>query len=340
MDVSARSLSFATDAPDIPILNELSVKTGNLSLSLRLLGASHQAVVTCPDGTLSETVAYRDDVDPYLPASHTQVCGEWVHQFSSLTETVPWSQLRDRAHAQHSEAKYNPDLLVGVFGAEREALTALEITARDPLGWRTVHTYPQYGQIVTTHSVVRRRDQSSPARRLLPNRFPCTAPDHGNYLLTLILWSPDSSLDDSMQTKDVKVLVIIVVIVVGFIATAVACVNLGNDDPVDFIESTYTRSAHLDEDSGRAYTTDLTPAQVRSEIGGAVSPVDARTDAGNHYLQYAKYIIAVTATATGTKILIDDYRRGHQRHSVIITGWGWSSSPPSGFRGGGPGSGK
>jgi hypothetical protein len=47
-----------------------------------------------------------------------------------------------------------PDLLVGVFGEDPDALTALEVTGTSPLSWRTVHTYPQYGEVVTTTSSV------------------------------------------------------------------------------------------------------------------------------------------------------------------------------------------
>ena len=43
-----------------------------------------------------------------------------------------------------------PDLLVGVFGEDPDALTALEVTGTAPLTWRTVHTYPQYGEVVAT----------------------------------------------------------------------------------------------------------------------------------------------------------------------------------------------
>ncbi len=42
------------------------------------------------------------------------------------------------------------DLLIGVFGDRPDAITALEVTGTEPLTWRTVHTYPQHGQIVTT----------------------------------------------------------------------------------------------------------------------------------------------------------------------------------------------
>src|SRR5690606_35003564 len=60
VDVSAGSLTFRPDAPSMPVLDQLERDAGPLRLSLRLLGASHQAVVATPDGLIAETLAYRD----------------------------------------------------------------------------------------------------------------------------------------------------------------------------------------------------------------------------------------------------------------------------------------
>lgn len=157
VDVSAASLTFRPDAPSMPVLDRMDRDAGPLRLSLRLLGASHQAVVATPDGLIAETLAYRSDLSPDLPEAFSQRVGAWRHRYECTVETVTVPQLRQTVRALRDRAVLRtgePDLLVGVFGADPDALTALEITGTAPLSWRTVHTYPQYGEVVTTHSTV------------------------------------------------------------------------------------------------------------------------------------------------------------------------------------------
>lgn len=156
-DVSAASLTFRPDAPSMPVLDRLERDAGPLRLSLRLLGASHQAVVATPDGTLAETLAYRSELGPDLPEDFTQRVGAWRHRYSCKVERLTVPQLRKRVRALRDRAVMRtgePDLLVGLFGGDPDALTALEVTGTEPLSWRTVHTYPQYGEVVTTDSSV------------------------------------------------------------------------------------------------------------------------------------------------------------------------------------------
>lgn len=149
VDVSAGSLTFRPDAPSMPVLDRLERDAGPLRLSLRLLGASHQAVVATPDGLIAETLAYRDGLGPDLPDEFNQRVGSWRHRYTCAVEelTVPELRARVRDLRARSESEY---LLMGVFGDRPDAVTALEIVGTEPLTWRTVHTYPQHGQVVTT----------------------------------------------------------------------------------------------------------------------------------------------------------------------------------------------
>ena len=153
VDVSAGSLTFRPDAPSMPVLDQLERDAGPLRLSLRLLGASHQAVVATPDGLIAEPLAYRGGLDPDLPASFSQRVGGWRHRYSCEVERVTVPVLRERVRALRERGEED-DMLIGVFGRWPDALTALEITGTAPLSWRTVHTYPQHGEIVTTTGAV------------------------------------------------------------------------------------------------------------------------------------------------------------------------------------------
>ncbi|GAB3660392.1 DUF2617 family protein [Glycomyces tarimensis] len=153
VDVSAGSLTFRPDAPSMPVLDQLDRDAGPLRLSLRLLGASHQAVVATPDGLIAETLAYRDELAPDLPDRFSQRVGAWRHRYTCEVEHVKTPELRARVRELQARSA-EPELLVGVFGSRPDAVTALEVTGAAPLTWRTVHTYPQYGEIVTTTGTV------------------------------------------------------------------------------------------------------------------------------------------------------------------------------------------
>nr|WP_281276945.1 DUF2617 family protein [Glycomyces buryatensis] len=153
IDVSAGSLTFRPDAPSMPVLDRMERDAGPLRLSLRLLGASHQAVVATPGGLIAETLAYRSGLQPDLPDQFSQRVGAWQHRYECEVKSVTVQVLRSRVRELRERAE-EPDFLLGVFGDEPDAVTALEVTGTAPLAWRTVHTYPQYGQIVTTSSTV------------------------------------------------------------------------------------------------------------------------------------------------------------------------------------------
>ena len=111
-------------------------------------------------------------------------------------------------------------------------------------------------------------------------------------------------------------------------------------NPTGYIQSNYTRAANLDEGGGRAYTSSLSPSAVADDIDDADEARNERRDGDKYFLQYKDDIVSVEPYQGGSKILLFDYRDGYRHYSSVFLLWGWSSSPPSPFRGGGPGSGK
>ncbi|GAB3223667.1 hypothetical protein GCM10027447_11620 [Glycomyces halotolerans] len=111
-------------------------------------------------------------------------------------------------------------------------------------------------------------------------------------------------------------------------------------DPSDTIRDKFERASDLDVGDGWAYTSNSPPSVVADDISDAAEPLDERRHGDDHYLQYSDDIVAIFPYRGGSKILLDDYEDGYRRHSAIVRTWGWSASPPSSFRGGGPGSGK
>ncbi|OQS15729.1 hypothetical protein B0T36_07020 [Nocardia donostiensis] len=146
-----------------------------------------------------------------------------------------------------------------------------------------------------------------------------------------------------MSRRFIWVAVAVGTIVAAIIAATVIFTRSGYDEPDDFIADTYTRAPSLDQpNNGRAYTATHTPKAVADEITAAVAALDRRTT-NDHliYLQYRGHIIAISPHNRGTKILVDDYRTGHRRHSRHTSAFGWTAGSPGGdFRGGGSSDGK
>ncbi|WP_051325487.1 DUF4247 domain-containing protein [Glycomyces tenuis] len=116
--------------------------------------------------------------------------------------------------------------------------------------------------------------------------------------------------------------------------------QLDFSNPTGYIQSNYTRASNLDEGRGRAYTSSLSPATVADDIDDDSDARDERREGDTYFLQYKDKIVSVQPYQGGSKILLFDYRDGYNHYSSTFLLWGWSSSPPSTFRGGGPGSGK
>ena len=137
----------------------------------------------------------------------------------------------------------------------------------------------------------------------------------------------------------------LIIVIVSIIGVALCCGGVfmsrsSSNNPTGTIKDHYTRAANLDEGGGTAYTSSASPATVAEEIDDDADAREERNSGGVYYLQYSKHIVAVSPYQGGSKILLHDYRSGYNHYSSVFILWGWSSSPPSPFRGGGPGSGK
>jgi hypothetical protein len=89
------------------------------------------------------------------------------------------------------------------------------------------------------------------------------------------------------------------------------------------------------------YVSDKKPKAVYESIRGAVPPADVQVDPQGYFLRYSDDIVAITASGTGSRIYIDDERRGYAHWYPFVFGvWGTGSGSGEGIRGGGPGAGK
>ena len=157
LDASADALVWQLDAPLQPALAHRRVEAASWTLDLHLLGASHQVVArprsSSSFATCSELVACRPGVVGHLPATVVEERAGLRYRFSSAVETLPADELTAAAEALVARLAARPDALVGAFPGSPHAVTAIEVTAD---GWRTWHSYPQAGQLVTTETVVGR----------------------------------------------------------------------------------------------------------------------------------------------------------------------------------------
>ena len=117
------------------------------TLQLRLLGASHQVVISAGPGDCLETVACLPGRRTPLPARVAKQVGGWEY------EALPPHDFAARAQELLALVEGHPRGLAGVFPGDPSAFTAL-VTQGGPdrLLWRTWHAYPQEGQLVCTRS--------------------------------------------------------------------------------------------------------------------------------------------------------------------------------------------
>ncbi|HIV58858.1 MAG TPA: DUF2617 family protein [Candidatus Stackebrandtia faecavium] len=163
VDTSADDLRFMFAAPKTHVLDELrltDVVPGGV-LTLRVLGASHQAVFETDDGTYEETVACLPNEGTPLPSKAETIIGNRQFGFCSQIETFSPRDFTARCSALRSRAlSFSESTLLGQFPGEKDALTVLE-AANDQLngmaGWVTTHCYPSERQIVVTTTKITHR---------------------------------------------------------------------------------------------------------------------------------------------------------------------------------------
>lgn len=177
-DAAASQLGFLPAAPALPVLSVLErpdlVPDGHVSL--RLLGASHQAVLSLPGGSYAETVACAATVDGALPTTRATTVGDWHCRLRvSVVECSTDQLAADCRRMRRCAAEEDPHhSLYASFPGHPLAVTFLRVrpatvdtTSGSTAGWSTVHVYPESGQQVLTrtdlHPVVQTRTTSAVA---------------------------------------------------------------------------------------------------------------------------------------------------------------------------------
>jgi len=168
-DTTAADLGFAWGLPPQPALHVLDlpdVAGAGTHLQLRLLGASHQAVLTLAGGPVTETVACLPAAGLELPSRPVTVDlpGGWRYSFSVRVDRCAAGPFAEQVRAVR-RASAHGTAMVGEFPGTPGAVTALSASVdgtrdrRAPslpaLAWWTVHAYPQSGEIVRTRTRVR-----------------------------------------------------------------------------------------------------------------------------------------------------------------------------------------
>jgi hypothetical protein len=148
-DSRAADLSLAYGLRPLPALGTHTVALPGLTLSLRVLGASHQVVV----GDWSETVACLPDRPGALPASEETVVGDFVVRFRA--ECLRPTDFAERVGRIVTDCAADDNAFVGEFPGSPLAVTALSARAHgDGAAWQTWHAYPQVGELVWTSTEV------------------------------------------------------------------------------------------------------------------------------------------------------------------------------------------
>lgn len=135
----------------------------------------------------------------------------------------------------------------------------------------------------------------------------------------------------------VKLLVVGLVALVGVVAVVVALTRSGGVR--GYLADTYSRVSSNGDSA--EYRSDRSPQAVYDQIRDRHDPADTLVQPSGYYLRYSDDIVVVMAAAAGSRIYIDDERRGYNRWSPVVGGvWGTYRGSGDAFRGGGPGSGK
>ncbi|MFC8869796.1 DUF2617 family protein [Streptomyces sp. NPDC057148] len=153
LDTDADQLCFSLDLGERPALAEREALVGGLTVRMRLLGASHQVFA----GPVRETVACLPGAARGLPAGLTRQLAGWTYDFSASTARLNPAEFSARVARILGRAADAEHSLCGTFPGSPEAVTAVVVEATDEasppaLAWRTWHTYPQNGQIVSTRT--------------------------------------------------------------------------------------------------------------------------------------------------------------------------------------------
>lgn len=158
-DACAADLVLTLDLPRQEALAARTVSTSGWTVELRILGASHQVLVSHGDSAAcSETVACRTGdhhpSDASLVRRH-QLRGSVVdHHFTSRTIRLRPAAFRRRVEGLLAVLARSTLGLCGRFPGDPWATTGLRLESAGPrkLRWSGWHSYPETGEVVTTSS--------------------------------------------------------------------------------------------------------------------------------------------------------------------------------------------
>lgn len=154
-DTRAGDLAWALGREPLPALATRELRLGCATVQLRLLGASHQVLLEEDGRTCSETVACMPGSSTPLPLGVSRRTGDWEYDFAARVETLSPESFASRAQELLALVADHPEGLAGTFPGAPHAFTALLAQrCASQVRWRTWHSYPQEGRLVSTRTRV------------------------------------------------------------------------------------------------------------------------------------------------------------------------------------------
>ena len=146
--------------PCTPLASRTADLGSGLTVTLSVLGASHQVVVRRHDRPLlHETIACGIAEAAPLPEAHAA----GGYRLVSHVDEVGPEELAARASRLVERLSGRTDAVVAHFPGDPHAVTALTLDRSDAgqIVWNTWHTYPQTGEIVATTTSYRPEEGTS-----------------------------------------------------------------------------------------------------------------------------------------------------------------------------------
>lgn len=165
LDTSAEELRWSLEHDPLPAL--VTSRPVGFPLELRILGASHQVVLSRPGHVdLIETVACVPDVETVLPSPglSSTVAGSLTYDLTTAVDELSAEALRDRIDQLLADLRGRPGALSASFPGNSYAVTALhaQFGPGGEVRWSTWHAYPQHGQLVRTQTRIRAHQEEVP----------------------------------------------------------------------------------------------------------------------------------------------------------------------------------
>lgn len=152
-DTRAGDLAWALGRAPLPSLASLDLELGEARLRLSLLGASHQVLLEERHSSCSETVACMPGSSSPLPVGVSKQLDGWDYEFAARVERLSSSSFAGRAQELLALVSDHPHGLAGTFPGAPHAFTALLAQRHEgQVHWRTWHSYPQEGCLVSTRT--------------------------------------------------------------------------------------------------------------------------------------------------------------------------------------------